>query len=275
MPRVTTNGVELYYEREGQGEPLLLVHGLLFSGESWRPQIEAFKKDFEVVTVDLRGQHRSQTTDDPTEYDLWNQAEDVYGLIQALGIAPVHYAGLSMGGMIGMRLALRHPEVLRELILVDTSSLPEEAENVERYEAFRQIVESGELEAVLPMLPVSFFCDEFIRDRDDYVQAWFGLLLQGNPLGFARASRAVDQRQDITGQLGGISVPTLVIHGTEDISIPVEKARATADAIPDAGFALVEGGGHQSNIDHPEEVTRLMREFLAGVRAGAPAASGR
>ena len=269
MPRLKTNGVELYYEREGQGEPLLLVHGLLFSGESWRDQVRALSADYECITVDLRGQHRSETTDDPAGYDLWNQAEDVHGLIHELGVAPVHYAGLSMGGMIGMRLALRHPEVLRELVLVDTSSMPEDPENVERYEAFRQVVESGQLEAVLPALPVTFFCDEFIRDRDDYVQSWFALLQAGNPMGFARASRAVDERTDITDQVGAIRLPTLVIHGSEDVAIPLEKGRATAAAIPGARLEVIEGAGHQSNIDHPEEVTRLLREFLATVRAGS------
>jgi pimeloyl-ACP methyl ester carboxylesterase len=271
MPTLTTNGVELYYERKGQGEPLLLVHGLLFSAESWRDQLEALSAEYDCIAVDLRGQHRSQTTDDPAGYDLWNQVEDVHGLITQLGIAPAHYAGLSMGGMIGMRLALVHPEDLRDLILLDTTAMAEEAENVERYEAFRQVLGEGQLEAVLPMLPPIFFADAYVENHADKVEAWFDSLRAGNPDGFVRASRAVDERDDVTEKVHGLAVPTLVIHGTEDVAIPTEKARSTADAIPGARMVMVDGAGHQSNMDHPEEVTRNIREFLASVRSAAPA----
>jgi 3-oxoadipate enol-lactonase len=271
MPTLTTNGVELYYERKGQGEPLLLVHGLLFSAESWRDQLDALSAEYDCIALDLRGQHRSQTTEDAGGYDLWNQMEDVHGLIRELGIAPTHYAGLSMGGMIGMRLALTHPEDLRDLILLDTTAMAEEAENVERYEAFRQVLGEGQLEAVLPMLPPIFFADDYVTDSPEKVEAWFESLRTGNPDGFVRASRAVDERDDITEKVRSIALPTLVIHGSEDVAIPTEKARSTADAIPGARMVTVDGAGHQSNMDHPAEVTRHIREFLAAVRSAAPA----
>ncbi|HEY8740388.1 MAG TPA: alpha/beta fold hydrolase [Candidatus Dormibacteraeota bacterium] len=271
MATVKTNGVELYYERRGGGEPLLLVHGLLFSGESWREQADALSGEYEVITVDLRGQHRSETTDDPAGYDLWNQAEDIHGLIQALGVVPVHYAGLSMGGMIGMRLALRHPADLRDLILLDTAADGEDPEKAERYAAMRHIQRKGEVEAILPALPPVFFADAYVSEHADRVDAWFKTLIEGNQEGFAFASQLVDERDDITDQLSAVQLPTLVIHGTEDVPIPVEKAQAIAAAIPGARLELVEGAGHQSNMDHPEEVTRLIREFLASVRSSAPA----
>ncbi|MFN2464843.1 MAG: alpha/beta fold hydrolase [Candidatus Dormibacteria bacterium] len=271
MAKLTTNGVELYYERKGSGEPLLLVPGLLFSAESWRDQVDALSDQYDCVAVDLRGQHRSETTTGGAGYDLWNQAEDIHGLIAALGIAPVHYAGLSMGGMIGMRLAIRHPEDLRDLILLDTTSMAEDPEAVERYRAFRQVVADGELEAVLPALPPIFFSDDYPTQQPARVKAWFESLRAGDPQGFVRASGAVDERVDITAELAAIALPALVIQGTEDAAIPVEKAQATAAAIPGCRFELVEGAGHQSNMDHPEAVTRLMRDFLASVRGTAPA----
>ena len=198
---IQTNGAELYYERKGQGEPLLLVHGLLFSAESWRDQLDSLSELYDVIAVDLRGQHRSQTTGDLADYDLWNQVEDIHGLISELGIAPVHYAGLSMGGMIGMRLAIRHPEDLRELILLDTSARGEDPEKIERYEAMRQ-----------------------------------------------------------------------VIHGREDVPIPLAEAELIAARIRGARLEVVEGAGHQSNMDHPDEVTRLIRDFLGAQQAATTAA---
>jgi 3-oxoadipate enol-lactonase len=273
MPRLKTNGVELYYERVGSGEPLLLVHGLLFSAESWRDQLDALSADYDCVAVDLRGQHRSQATEDPAGYDLWNQAEDLHGLVLELGLAPVHYAGLSMGGMIGMRLALTHPEDLRDMVLLDTSAEGEEPEKAERYAAMRHVMRKGELEAVLPALPPVFFADRYVAAHGERVEAWFESLRQGSAEGFALASQLVDERDDISARLAEISVPTLVIHGTEDVPIPVERARALADGIPGARLELVEGAGHQSNMDHPEEITRLLRDWLASHR-GAPAGAG-
>ena len=274
MATIKTNGVEMYYERKGSGEPLLLVHGLLFSAESWRDQFDTLSAEYDVIAVDLRGQHRSETTTDPAGYDLWNQMEDVHGLITALGVAPVHYAGLSMGGMIGMRLAIRHPEDLRDLILLDTSARGEDPEKVERYEAMRHVMGKGEIDHVLPALPVVFFADAYVDQHADKVEAWFDALRAGNPDGFALASRAVDHRDDISDELGVIDLPTLVIHGTEDVPIPMEEAELLAARIPGAQLEVVEGAGHQSNMDHPEEVTALVRGFLARASSAAAAGAG-
>ena len=274
MSTIKTNGVELYYERRGSGDPLLLVHGLLFSAASWRDQVDVLSAEYDVIAVDLRGQHRSETTGDLAGFDLWNQAEDIHGLITQLGIAPVHYAGLSMGGMIGMRLALRHPEDLRDLVLLDTSARGEEPEKVERYEAMRHVMKKGELEHVLPGLPVVFFADAYVADFPGKVEEWFESLRLCNTNGLEMSSRAVDYRDDISDQLGHIKLPTLVIHGREDVPIPVEEAELLAARIPGARLELVEAAGHQSNMDHPVEITALIRAFLAALRTGASASAG-
>ena len=269
MPTIRTNGVELNYLREGEGEPVVLAHGLLFSAAHWQPQIDALKDQYDVVAVDLRGQGRSETTEDPAGYDMWNQAEDVYGLIQGLGIAPVHWVGLSMGGFIGMRMALRHPEAIRDMILLDTQAATEDPEAVERYEAFRGIVWEGQLAAVESALPVIFLKDEFIAGEPERVEAWLQFLRDGNHHGMVHASRAVDERDDITDQVAAINVPTLVLHGTEDAAIDVEKGRVLAASIPGARFDTIEGAGHQSNVDTPDVVSLKIRAFLDEVRMGA------
>jgi pimeloyl-ACP methyl ester carboxylesterase len=266
MPTITSNGVELNYIREGSGEPVLLVPGLLFGAKHWRPQIDVLKDDYDVIALDLRGQHGSQTTEDPAAYDMWAQMEDVYGLIQQLGIAPVHYVGLSMGGFIGMRMALNHPEALRDLALIDTTDLPENPELAAIYEAWRQIVWDGDLEDVISALPGTFFKQEFIDGRPDDVEAWLNDLRAGNPRGTVLASRAVDERDDISDRTPSINLPTLVIHGTEDAAVPLERGEALAGRIPGARLKRVEGAGHQSNVDTPDEITRIIKDWLAEVR---------
>src|SRR5258708_8363931 len=159
MPSVPTNGIEMNYERKGWGEPLLRVPGLLFGGEHGRLQMGVLEAGYGVVAVDLRGQYHTTTTDDQADYDMWNQMEDVYGLIQVLGIAPTHYAGLSMGGFIGMRMALKHPEALRDLILIDTQAGPQDPQKAATHAARRQILRARQFDAVAPALPPTFFCD--------------------------------------------------------------------------------------------------------------------
>jgi 3-oxoadipate enol-lactonase len=266
MPTITCNGVELNYIRDGSGEPVLLVPGLLFGANHWRPQIHALKDEYDVIAVDLRGQHGSQTSDDPAAYDMWAQMEDVYALIQQLGIAPVHYVGLSMGGFIGMRMALKHPEALRDLALIDTTDLPENPELAAIYEAWRQIVWDGGLENVISALPGTFFKQEFIDGRPDDVEAWLNDLRAGNHRGSVLASRGVDERDDISDRTPTINLPTLVIHGTEDVAVPLERGEALAQRIPGARLEKVEGAGHQSNVDTPDEISRIIKDWLAEVR---------
>jgi 3-oxoadipate enol-lactonase len=268
MPTVLTNGVTLRYLREGSGQPVLLLHGYLFGADWWRPQIEALKDRYDVVAVDLRGQMGSETTDDQAGYDLWNQAEDVNGLIDALGIAPCHVVGLSMGGMIALRLALTHPGTIRSLVLMDTSAGPENPENAERYEGMRQVVEASGVEPMIPALPPIFLADDFIAAEPAVVEAWLQAIREADHLGIIRAGRGIDAREDISDRLGEIGVPTLVIHGSEDIAIPPERAEELAGGIAGGRLEVV-SGGHQSNVDRPAETSALIGDFLATVSSTA------
>jgi 3-oxoadipate enol-lactonase len=264
MALVHSNGVRLRVIREGSGPPVLLLHGYLFGADWWRPQIDALRDEYDVIAVDLRGQMGSETTVDG--YDLWNQSEDIHGLIAELGCAPVHLVGLSMGGMIGMRLALRHPGDVRSLVLMDTSAGPEDPERHERYEAMYQVVAAGQLEAVLPALPPIFLADDFIADHGAEVDAWLGRLAQSDPAGVVSVGRAIDARDDIRPRLSEIALPTLVIHGEQDVPIPIECGQEIAAGIPAARLATV-SGGHQSNVDRPEDTSRLIRAFLDSLPA--------
>ena len=263
MSTVVANGVRLRYIREGAGDPVLLLHGFLFGADAWRPQIDALREDFDVIAVDLRGQFGSETTADG--YDLWNQARDVQEFIRALGLPPVYVVGLSMGGMIAMRLALRYPASVRSLVLMDTSAWPENPELAERYEAMAQVVESGDLEAVAPALPTVFLADDFIATHGDEVDAWLDRVRAADPMGFVHAIRALNTRDDISGRLVEIMVPTLVIHGDNDVAIPVEIGADLADSIYEARVEFT-SGGHQSNVDRPDETSRLIRDFLLEIQ---------
>ena len=270
MPTVTSNGAQIRYIREGAGEPVLLLHGYLFGADWWRPQIDALKHTFDVIAIDFRGQMGSETTDEQAHYDVWNLVEDVRGVLDALQVDSVHVVGLSMGGFVGIRLALRYPEHVRSLVLMDTSAAPEDPTKVEQYDAMAEVVQQGQLEAVLPALPPIFLADDFIAEQPDAVDDWLNRVAAANHLGVVYALRGINSRDDVTHRLHEIQQPTLVIHGINDVAVPMDRAETLAERIPNAELATTDGA-HQSNVDRPEHTSALIRDFLLKVEPSAGA----
>src|SRR5690349_639574 len=124
MPHLKINGVNYYYEEHGSGkETIVFSHGLLWSGAMFAKQVAALKSRYRVITYDHRGQGQTEVTQGG--YDMDTLTGDAVELIKALNAAPCHFAGLSMGGFVAMRLAIRHPELLKSVILMETSADPE------------------------------------------------------------------------------------------------------------------------------------------------------
>src|SRR5213078_2875597 len=111
MPKLSVNGVELHYEDSGSGPPVVFSHGLLWSGRMYAAQVATLADRHRCITYDHRGQGQSPVS--PTAYDMDTLAEDAAALIEKLGALPCHFVGLSMGGFVGLRLAIRRPELLR------------------------------------------------------------------------------------------------------------------------------------------------------------------
>ena len=128
MPFKQINGAKIYYEETGTGpETLIFSHGLLMNGDMFQQQVEVLSERYRCICYDHRGQSRSEVTD--TGYDMDSLTEDAAALIRDLDAAPCHFAGLSMGGFVGMRLAIRHPELLKSLVLIETTADPEPEQN--------------------------------------------------------------------------------------------------------------------------------------------------
>src|SRR5258706_2488998 len=133
MPPVMVNGVELYYEESGAGDPVVFSHGLLWSGRMYDAQVAQLKSRWRCITYDHRGQGQSPPS--PRPYDMDDLAVDAAQLIEKLGAKPCHFVGLSMGGFVGLRLAIRRPELLRSLVLIESAADAEPRLNVTKYRA--------------------------------------------------------------------------------------------------------------------------------------------
>ncbi len=265
MPTTTVNNVELYYEESGSGpETIVFSHGLLMSSRMFSGQIEALKGRYRCIAYDHRGQGRSEVT--RGGYDMDNIAQDAAGLIRALGAAPCHFVGLSMGGFTGMRLAIHHPELLSSLILMDTSADPEP--NVRPYRQMAFVGRWLGFGLVIDRVMKIMFGNTFMKDPDREAerQEWRRHILENDRKGITRAAHGVIDRQGVYERLNEITTPTLVIVGDEDTATTPAKARRISDGIANARLAVIPGAGHSSSVEQPALVCREMEEFLSGIR---------
>jgi len=265
MPTTHVNGAQLYYEEHGAGpETIVFAHGLFWSGEMFAAQVAALQDRYRCVTFDFRGQGQSEMTRDG--YDMETLAEDAAALIRQLGLAPCHFAGLSMGGFIGMRLALRQPELLRSLILLETSADPEPAENLPSYRKLLTVAQVIGLHPVAGRVMPTMFGQTFMRDpaRAQQRAEWQARLAGNRRPGILNATRGVLDRVGVADQLDQIRTPTLIIVGDEDVATKPDRAQRMAERIPGARLVTIPHAGHTSTVEEPAAVTAAIEAFLAG-----------
>lgn len=268
MPEVSVNGARLHYEEQGSGkDTIVFSHGLLMNSRMFSDQIAALSTHYRCIAYDHRGQGRSGIT--RNGYDMDTLTEDAAGLIEALDASPCHFAGLSMGGFVGLRLALRHPEMLRSLILLDTSADEEPRENVPRYRLLNWIVRVFGVRPVVGRVMPLMFGQHFLQDpaRAGDREQWRGELMGNRRPGVNRAVGGVISRDAVYSQIDRISLPTLVIVGEEDVATPLPKAERLKQRIPDSELVVVPKAGHSSTVEQPEAVSRAMEAFLGKVAA--------
>ncbi|MET3962167.1 3-oxoadipate enol-lactonase [Marmoricola sp. OAE513] len=269
MTLVAVNGIQLSISDSGApaGKPdapvLVLGHGLLFGTSMWRHQVEALRDTYRCIAVDWRGQGATPATADG--YDMDTLYADLVALIELLDVGPVHYAGLSMGGFVGQRLAARRPDLVRSLILIDTSAGPEDPEKIKKYRLMAGVYGLFGMKPLLSQVAPIMFSQAFL-DTDEgksTVATWTAELATQQRKGVKQAIRGVTDRLPITDEVGSITAPTLVIVGTEDLATPVAKAQAIASAIKNSRLDILTGVGHVSTLEDPARVNALMTEFLA------------
>lgn len=269
MPLIEANGAQVHITDTGApadnpAAPVVVFgHGLLFSGHMFRAQVDRLSPSYRCVTIDWRGQGKTPAT--AAGYDMDTLFADAAAVIEGLGVGAVHYAGLSMGGFVGMRLAARRPDLIRSLSLLDTSAGPEDADKVKQYRLLASIyrwVGMGPLEAkVKPLM----FGPSFLADpaAQRGVDEWKSVLRSVDRVGMKKAIHGVCDRLPIAAELHAITAPTLVVVGLDDVATPVHKAEAIVSGIAGSTLATVPDCGHSSTVEQPEALSDLLQEFLA------------
>lgn len=263
MPTARVNGLDYFYEERGSGTPVVFAHGLTFDRHMWDEQVEALSERYRCIAFDFLGHGGSGTA--PGDYTLEDEAESMHALMEQLGALPAHVVGLSMGGMVAMRLALAHPQAIRSLALLDTSAEPEVPERRPQYEALAATAKAqGPATVVGAVLPI-MFSQGFLQSQPEKVEAYRRHFQNLNLDGIEAATKAVTRRTDILDRISAIRAPTLVIVGEKDVATTIDKAQHIVERITGARLVTVSDAGHMTPIEQPQRISRILAEFLSEV----------
>jgi 3-oxoadipate enol-lactonase len=248
--------IALAYELAGPGDapPLVLGGSLGSTYAMWDPQWQALAGDFRLVRFDHRGHGASPVP--PGPYSIDELGADALALLDRLELARVSYCGLSLGGMVGMWLAINAPERIERLVLICTSAHIDGAAYAERAV---QVRDAGTVAAVSEAVLGRWFTPPFTAEHPAVIDAFRTMLNASAPEGYAGCAEAI-AAMDLRDGLGSIAAPTLVIAGADDPALPPEHGEAIATAIPGARFVVLEPAAHLANVEQADAVTRLIHE---------------
>lgn len=262
MPKTRVDDIELYYEIHGRGEPLVLIAGLGVGSWVWFKQVPTLAEKFQTIVFDNRGAGRSDKPAGP--YTIARMADDVAGLLRALGVERAHVLGASMGGFIAQELALSHPRMTRRLILACTSfggrhHVPPSQEVLQAMGSLDGLNTEERARQHIHLA----FSSSYIREHPEELERAIQLRL-ANPipehayLGQLQAAIGFDAE----ARVSSIQAPTLVITGDQDMMVPAENSRRLAARIPGAKLVIIEGAGHSVFIERADTFNRAVIEFL-------------
>jgi len=256
MPFADVNGQHVYFEDSGgPGAAVIFSHGYLMDHEMFEPQVAALSDEFRCITWDERGFGQTEASD---AFTYWDSADDALALLAHLGLDAAFFVGMSQGGFISMRAALRAPERVRGLGLIDTEAGVEAAEVRPLFEGMAtDWVTNGPSDELIGAVAGIIMSPGY--DHTGWVAKWRATPRERVMVPF----RALMDRDDISDRLPDIAAPAIVFHGEQDAAIPMDKAERLASELPNCeGLVRIAGAGHAANLSHPDEVNGPLREFL-------------
>jgi YbgC/YbaW family acyl-CoA thioester hydrolase len=259
---LSVNGVRLAVDQRGvgTGPPVLFIHGFPLDHTIWEHQLDGLT-GFHRIAPDLRGMGKSEAPD--LGYSMSIYAEDLVGILDAIGISRVVLCGLSLGGYIAFEFLRRWRERVSGLILMDTRPEADSAEGRKAREGLiARVREQGPIAAAEAMLP-RFFTAQVSPQIIERVRT---MIMEIPVAGLVGALTAMRERPDSTAMLSGLTgIPTLVMVGAEDMITPPGIAQSMANAIPGARLMEIPGSGHLPCVEQPVPTTRAILKFLQGL----------
>jgi 3-oxoadipate enol-lactonase len=270
MPYAENSGVRLHWQEQGQGSPILLVMGHLYSSALWYPVLPALAAEHRVIWFDNRGTGDSATTPKVTVQEL---AADTVAVMDAAGVERAHVFGISMGGVIALELALRDPQRVMSLLLGGTGILDAEKPRMPAFLRVLYYLPRGLLRLLLrkrggdkgygsAASPESIAFDQAMVAKD-----------KSSVRGVLAQAVAVSNHFTTAEAVAALTMPALVLHGGEDSVVPIKWGVELAETLPDSRFIELEGAGHNFLVARGDEASRAMMDFVRDVDQRLAAAS--
>ena len=259
MPVTKVNGINIYYEIHGEGEPVIFGNGVFSNTMGWIHQVPIFSKEYQVILYDMRGQGQSEKPDGQYSFEI--HAEDQKALLDDLGISKVHHVGISYGAELGLVFALKFPEMLKSLVVCSAVSFVGPLLN-EMGQLWRYACDIGDPDLFYHATVPLNFGETFIRENTAILEQTKTRYAQ---LDYPPLVRLIDAflKLDITDQLPQIKTPTCVIGGEMDILKPAYAySKLIHDKLPNSEMVIVRNSGHAVTFENPEEFNNIVLEFL-------------
>ncbi|MHA1111911.1 MAG: alpha/beta fold hydrolase [Promethearchaeota archaeon] len=259
MPKLKVNNIEMYYEITGQGDPLLLIHGLGSSTRDWEDMIP-FLPNNQIIAIDLRG--HGQTTKPKGPYSIKMFANDIVSLLKSLNIQPVHTLGISLGGAIALQMAIDFPEFVKSIVVINSAAEIRMDSFKMRMEAFKRtlIVKLVGMKKMGEVLaPRLFIKPEQEEQRAKLIKRW----AENDKKSYISAFQAL-LGWSVMKELPNIKCPALIVGSDEDYSTSEVKKEYTA-MISNAKFVEINDARHALTVEKPEELAKVAMEFLSSV----------
>ncbi len=255
---VEANGINIAYRFDGPAEaPVVMLSNSLMSNHTmWDDQMPILSESFRVLRYDTRGHGETDAPAGP--YTIKLLAEDAVALLDALGIDKVHFAGLSMGGMIAQYLGANYSDRLHSLMLCDTAS---EMPTLDMWNERISTAEENGISALLEGTLSRWFTPAFLENNKPAVEKVAQMIRTNDTGGYIGCASAVRDMSQ-TAILSKISVPTIIIVGEDDPACTLEQSRVLEQHINGAEFVVIKNAAHLANIEQPEKFNDAMIGFL-------------
>lgn len=266
MPKVSVNGLKLYYEIEGDGAPVVLIPGFAAGRWIWFKQTEELSRSFRVVIFDPRGVAASDKPEGAQTITLL--ADDIAHLLQTIGVESAHIVGASFGGFVAQEFALKYPAMTRKLVLCCTSfggpnHVVPTPETLQALASTKGLNSEERMRANLLLA----FTPEYVRTQTDEVDRIVHLRATNDvPEHIYLSQLQAAMSFNAESRLQGIKSPTLVLSGDADVIVPVQNSRNLAEKIPGAKLQIIEGGSHTFFIEQAPEFNNILINFLLDQR---------
>ncbi|MDP8927165.1 MAG: alpha/beta hydrolase [Actinomycetota bacterium] len=259
MNTIEVQGHSIAYRQQGDGPPLVLLHGWPTNSREWCAQLDGLSDEFGVVAWEAPGSGPS--SDPPEEFRLPDWADVLAAFIQTLGLQHVHIGGLSWGGGLALELYRRHPTMVRSLILMGAyagwgGSLP--AATVEQRLQLMERNSRSPAEDWAPALIRTLVADNAPEEITDELAS---IIAELHPAATRTALRAFAEA-DLRDVLSRIDVPTLMVYGERDVRAPRSVWEPLQSTIPGAELVLIPDVGHMVDMEAPDRVNEEIRAFL-------------